>query len=62
MTELEYVLENFDAKFALYKGDRIVLHGSRSYAAGIVEKFGREYGFVGIMSDDPLEGETYLGL
>ena len=62
MTEVEYILANFDEHFAWARGKRILLHGSRNYAEAILQRFGEEYGFAGVMSLDPLEGETWNGL
>ena len=58
MTEVDYILANFDEHFAWARGKRILLHGSRNYAEAILQRFGEEYGFAGVMSLDPLEGET----
>ena len=62
MTEVDYILANFDEHFAWARGKRILLHGSRNYAEAILQRFGEEYGFAGVMSLDPLEGETWNGL
>ena len=62
MTEVEYVLASFDDHFASMREKRIILHGSRNYAEAILRRFGKGYGFVGVMSMDPLEGESWNGL
>ena len=62
MTEVEYVLANFNDHFASLREKRILLHGSRNYAEAILQHFGAEYNFVGVMSMDPLEGESWNGL
>ncbi len=62
MTEVEYVLDNFDRQFAALRERKILLHGSRNYAEAILRRFGKEYNFVGVMSMDPLEGESWNGL
>lgn len=53
MTELEFVLENFEKHFASFCGKKILLHGSREYACGIIEKYDSTYHFLGIMTMDP---------
>ena len=62
MTEIEYVLNNFDKHFSPHRGKRIVLHGSRGYAEAIIDRFQDEYSFAGVMSMDPLEGGKWHGL
>lgn len=62
MTELEYVIAGFDEQFHTCKGRKIVLHGSREYAEGIIEHFESAYHFIGVMSKDPLEGEDFHGI
>ncbi len=62
MTEVEYVLENFNDRFAFAHDKRILLHGSRNYAEAILRRFGEEFNFTGVMSMDPLEGEAWNGL
>ena len=62
MTEIEYVLNNFDAHFGPHRGKRILLHGSRNYAEAIIDRFSEEYSFAGVMSMDPLEGDSWHGL
>ncbi|MBQ6221034.1 MAG: hypothetical protein IJJ44_00265, partial [Solobacterium sp.] len=62
MTEIEYVLENFNRHFSSMKEKRILLHGSRNYAEAILHTFGDEYNFVGVMSMDPLDGDSWNGL
>ena len=42
MTEIEYVLENFNDRFASMHDKRILLHGSRNYAEAILRRFGKE--------------------
>ena len=61
MTELEYVTVNFGAKFSGFRGSRIVLHGSRNYAAAILERYDGEFGFQGILTDDPQPEGTFRG-
>ena len=62
MTELEYVLNNFDAHFSQFRKKNIVLHGSRNYAEAIIDRFKKSYNFAGVMSMDPLEGTAWHGL
>ena len=62
MTETEYVINGFEAKFHTFKGKKIVLHGSREYAEKIIDHFYSEYHFIGVMSNDPIEGNTFRGL
>ena len=62
MTEVEYVLSNFNGHFSSMRDKRILLHGSRNYAESILRRFGDEYRFVGVLSMDPLEGESWNGL
>ena len=62
MTELEYVLSRFDACFRPWRGRRIVLHGTREYARAIVERFGDDYRFQGVMSLDPVPDGVFCGL
>ena len=62
MTEVEYVLANFNDHFAFVRDKRILLHGSRNYAEAILQRFREEYNFVGVMSMDPLEGASWNGL
>ena len=45
MTELSYVLSNFERHFQPFLGRRIVLHGSREYAREIIARFGERYRF-----------------
>ena len=51
MTELEYVIGRFDEKFHGFCGKRILLHGSREYAEGILKAFDPLYGFLGSQFD-----------
>ena len=60
MTELEYVIGRFDEKFHGFCGKRILLHGSREYAEGILKAFDPLYGFLGVMTFDPV-GESFCG-
>ena len=62
MTELDYVLANFDRHFRSFRGKRIALHGSREYARGIIGTFDRDYRFAGVLSFEPVEGERFCGL
>ena len=62
MTEVEYVLANFDRHFAPFREKNILLHGSRNYAEAIIERFAPDYHFAGVMSLDPLEGPSWHGL
>ena len=62
MTELSYVLSNFERHFQPFLGRRIVLHGSREYAREIIARFGERYRFVGVMSSEPIEGPEFCGL
>ena len=62
MTEIEYVLENFNDRFASMHDKRILLHGSRNYAEAILRRFGKEFNFTGVMSMDPLAEEVWNGL
>ena len=60
MTELEYVIGRFDEKFHGFCGKRILLHGSREYAEGILKAFDPLYGFLGVMTFDPV-GDSFCG-
>ena len=62
MTEIEYVLANFNDHFSSVRDKRILLHGSRNYAEAILRRFREEYNFTGVMSMDSLEGEMWNGL
>ena len=62
MTELEYVIAGFNKKFHTNKSRNIVLHGSREYAEAIIDHFGSDYNFIGVISNDPIEGDTFHGL
>lgn len=62
MTEVEYVIDNFLKNFDAFRGKRIVLHGSRSYAEAIISNFDNIFHFVGILSLDPIDGEYFHGL
>ena len=48
LSELDYVLRNFEANFANWRGKRIVLHGVRAYAQAIVETFDGTFHFEAI--------------
>ena len=62
MTEIEYVLANFNDHFSSVRDKRILLHGSRNYAEAILRRFGKEFNFTGVMSMDPLAEEVWNGL
>lgn len=62
MTELEYVLENFEQKLSCLRGKRILIHGSREYAAAIIDHFRSSFSFIGVMSFDAIEGMEFHGL
>ena len=62
MTEEEYVIANFNKRFKQFKGRRIFLHGSRNYAAAIIQHYHDQYNFEGIISQDPLLKETFQGI
>ncbi|MBR3151069.1 MAG: hypothetical protein IKF46_03715 [Erysipelotrichaceae bacterium] len=61
MSELAYVLENFDRHFSSFCGKRILLHGSREYAEGILKAFDEKYHFQGVMTLDPAEKDDFFG-
>lgn len=61
MTELEYVLENFERHFRSYKGQKIILHGTREYAKCILNKFCSDFNFVAIMTNEDLPSDTFCG-
>ena len=62
MTELEYVLSGFENRFSFLKDKRILLHGTREYAANIIDRFRKQFTFVGVMSFDTVEGHSFHGL
>ena len=62
MTEVSYVLAGFAGKFADFKGKKLLLHGSREYARAIIESFDSVFHFAGVMSFDPMEGDTFCGV
>ena len=61
MNELEYVISHFSEHFASYRGKRILLHGSRTYAAAIIDHFDDEYHFLGVMTQEELPEQTFCG-
>ena len=62
MTEVEYVLEQFDRRFRPFRDAAIVLHGTRGYAEAILDRFGGTYRFAGVMTLDSVEGPAWRGL
>lgn len=62
MTELDYVVSRFGETFEPFRGRRIVLHGSRDYAREIAARWGESFGFLGLMSQEPVEGDRVFGL
>ena len=62
MNEVSYVLEGFERKFAPFKGQKILLHGSREYARAIVERYDPVFHFAGIMSFDSVDPLMFPGL
>ncbi len=62
MTELEYVLDGFEKKLSCLKGKRILLHGSREYATEITRRYSEMFLFAGIMSAEPIEGNSISGI
>ena len=62
MTELEYILENFDRHFSAFAGRSIVLHGSREYTRGIAERFREKYRFTGAASFEDVQGPDLNGV
>ena len=62
ITEVSYVIAGFEEKFKAFKGKKIILHGSREYARAIIENFDPVFHFAGILSFDPIDSETFLGL
>ena len=62
MTELEYVLSGFENRFSFLKNKRILLHGTREYAANIIDRFRERFSFLGVMSFDTVEGHSFHGL
>ena len=62
MNEVSYVVEGFERKFAPFKGQKILLHGSREYARAIVERYDPVFHFAGIMSFDPIDPLMFPGL
>ena len=61
MTELEYVLKNFDKHFSPFCGKKILLHGSREYAENILSAYDEKYHFLGIMTSDPVHEDLFCG-
>ena len=62
MTELEYVISNFYSRLGKFASDRIILHGSREFAAAIIKKFRNQFNFIGVMSRDPIPDNNFYGL
>ena len=62
MTELEYVLEGFEQKLILLKEKRILIHGSRSYAEAIIDRFSSSFLFIGVMSNEPIHEPLFHGI
>ena len=62
MTEVSYVVEGFEKKFSVFKGKKIILHGSREYARAIIERFDPIFHFMGIMSFDSIGSGSFLGI
>ena len=62
MTELEYVLAHFEEHFAPFQNKRILIHGSREYAAAIIRRFADRYHFIGLASAEDVEGDCFCGL
>lgn len=60
ISELDYVLEHFDERFNRFCGQKIVLHGSRNYAEGIIARFDEKYQFAGVMTFDDV-GTQFCG-
>ena len=52
MSELDYVVRNFDSHFAQWRNKRIVLHGSREYARAIMDAFDDSYRFIAVATSD----------
>ena len=53
LRETDYVLRNFDANFANWRGERIVLHGTREYAQAIIDEFDDQYHFEAVATIEP---------
>lgn len=62
MTEEEYVINAFDARFNQYKGKNIFLHGSRNYSEAIIKHFNDQYQFKGVITQNPLLKDTFQGI
>ena len=62
MTEIEYVIANFAERFADFREKRIVLHGSRNYAEAIIDNFADSFNFIGIITLDSLNVDSFHGL
>lgn len=62
MTEVEYVIANFEERLAAFKGKRIVLHGSRNYAEAIIENYSDSFTFIGFMTLDSIDSDWFHGL
>ena len=60
-SELDFVLQNFDALFADWRGKRIALHGVRNYARAIIETFDETYHFAAVVAQPEDEGASILG-
>lgn len=52
LSEVEYVVRNFDSFFAKWLGKRIALHGSREYARAIIDAFDASYHFIAVATND----------
>ena len=62
MTELEYVINHFEARFSLFRDKKIILHGSREYARTILKQFQTKFDFIGIASLEPIQEHDICGI
>ena len=62
ISEVSYVIAGFEEKFKAFKGKKIILHGSRNYAKAIIENYDSVFHFLGIVSFDEIESDTFCGL
>ena len=60
ISELDYVVCNFDSNFANWRGKRIVLHGSREYARAIIGAFDDSYHFIAVATSE-CESRSFAG-
>ena len=62
MTEVLYILAGFEEKFSAFKGKKILLHGSRNYARALIESYDSVFHFLGVVSFEAIESDTFCGV